>query len=84
MAHHPSPVPTLPGCCPEHRLGALDAIDALLFNDTLASFDRMVAAGLTASQAADCLRHDYRQWILSRLGEAVDDACTWVDMEVAT
>ncbi len=83
VVDQPRRPPAIPQCCPGHRLAALDDITALVFNDTLVSFDRLVANGWTEEQAVDCLRRDYRGWLLGRLTAAVDDACAWLDIEVA-
>lgn len=80
---HRSPAPTIPQCCAVHRLAALDAVEALVTNDVMASFDRMVQEGWSAHAAIDALHSTYRSWILGRLGDAIDIGLDLLDLEVA-
>ncbi len=67
----------------DHRLAALDALETLVLNDVLTSFDQMVEADWPHDAAVDALRSTYREWLLGRLGDAIDLGVEFLDREVA-
>jgi hypothetical protein len=50
----------LPQCCGVHRGRALDALDAVVVNDVITTFDKMVTSGWPVADALDALHHGYR------------------------
>lgn len=74
--------PTIPRCCAAHRLGALDLLDALIANDVIATFDRLLEDDWSADQAGTALRL-YREWMLGRVAGAIDFGLELLDLEVA-
>ncbi|MEX2659704.1 MAG: hypothetical protein WD232_08405 [Acidimicrobiales bacterium] len=79
-------VPALPQCCVHHRLAALDVVETMFVNDTLANYDRMldpVGGAWPADAAVAALRTTYKPWILGHIGDAIDLAIDLLDQEVA-
>lgn len=60
----------LPRCCPDHRLDALDRLDALVANDVAAMLDTLIGDDWPLSHAADAV-DGYRQWLHDRLDDAI-------------
>ncbi len=73
--------PTIPQCCPAHRIEALDVLDVVIANDVLANYDEMSRAGWPRDAAIDALG-TYRAWMLDRVGAAVDFGLGLLDLEV--
>ncbi len=73
----------LPQCCGDHRCRALDALDTVVVNDVIITFDEMVASGWPVRDALDAIRHDYRDWLLQRFRHAIDFSLGLLDMETA-
>jgi hypothetical protein len=62
------------------RLDALNALEAAIVGDTLATIDTQVGDGWRAEDAID----SYRSWVVRTIDAAIDEGvCRWIAEEVA-